>query len=352
MNKKIVISGWYGLGNIGDEAILQTMIDTFRKKYENCEITVLSFNPEYTIKIQHVNVVYQIPISGIKTWIKNILLLRWIKTLKAIKECDLFVMGGGGFLSDWQPEVPVGWLKQMKIAKFFDKETILYCIGAGPFLSEKGKKDTKYYIDNYVDKISVRDKTSLKNLKSLKIKKDVVLKNDPVFDLEIDIKNIKKEEIIGINFVELFRHKSFNSSEEKIDKYINSLKEIIFYINKKYPAYKIEFVSFYKTDTSFYKRYFNEFDIKIVEPVDYKELVYSMQRYRLFIGTRFHSLIFSLKTKTPVIAIVYHHKSLDLCQLYKIDYEIISDGTLPPLEDRDIDTYVMKKYIDKKLKRI
>ena len=32
MSKKIVISGWYGPGNIGDEAILQAMIDIFEKK--------------------------------------------------------------------------------------------------------------------------------------------------------------------------------------------------------------------------------------------------------------------------------------------------------------------------------
>ncbi len=350
VSRKIVISGWYGFGNIGDESILQAMIDTFKKEWEECEIIVLSFNPEYTIKTQKVNAVHQIPINGIKTWLKNIVLFRWIKTLRAIQECDIFVMGGGGFLSDWQPEVPVGWLKQMRIAKFFGKKTILYGIGAGPFLTEQGKRDTKYYIDHFVDEITVRDTTSLLNMKSLNVDTDLKLYKDPVMDLKIDTTKIKRENIIGINFLELFKYKSFNQAEERFNQYVKSLNEILIYIKEHYPAYTIEFVSFFENDTNFYKRYFNKFHIKIIEPNDYTELVSSMKKYKLFIGTRFHSLIFALKTNTPAIGIVYQHKSLDLCKTYNINYEVVSDGTLPPLKENDINVVHMYEYIDEKLK--
>lgn len=344
MNKKIVISGWYGFGNIGDEAILQAMIDTFEKEYPNCNITVLSYNPEYTKRVQRVDAVYQIPI-GKKSLLKNIISLRWIATLKAIKNCDIFIMGGGGFLSDWQPEVPKGWLKQMKIAKFFGKKTMLYGIGAGPFLTEKGEKETKYYIDNFVDEVTVRDKTSFQNLNNLKLKKNICLTKDPVMDLKINI-NINRQNIIGLNFVELFKFESFDRNESKFNKYIKSLEYILVHLKENHHEYKLEFVSFFETDREFYKKYFNKFNIEIIEPANYLELVERMNNYSLFIGTRFHSLIFSIKTKTPTIGIVYQHKNLDLCNEHNISYETISDGTLPPLENVDINSKNIIEYIN------
>ena len=47
--KKVLISGYYGFGNIGDEAILQTMVETLKKLDKALEITVLSHQPEDTM---------------------------------------------------------------------------------------------------------------------------------------------------------------------------------------------------------------------------------------------------------------------------------------------------------------
>ena len=42
---KILISGYYGFNNIGDESILRTVIDNLREKLEDIDITVLSDYP-------------------------------------------------------------------------------------------------------------------------------------------------------------------------------------------------------------------------------------------------------------------------------------------------------------------
>ena len=39
---KILISGYYGFNNIGDESILRTVIDNLREKLADIDITVLS----------------------------------------------------------------------------------------------------------------------------------------------------------------------------------------------------------------------------------------------------------------------------------------------------------------------
>jgi polysaccharide pyruvyl transferase WcaK-like protein len=43
MSLKIVISGFYGLGNTGDEAILEAIIDNLRAALPNPDITVFAF---------------------------------------------------------------------------------------------------------------------------------------------------------------------------------------------------------------------------------------------------------------------------------------------------------------------
>ena len=45
---KIVISGYYGFDNSGDDALLMSIIDNLKKNDEKAEITVLSKNPQKT----------------------------------------------------------------------------------------------------------------------------------------------------------------------------------------------------------------------------------------------------------------------------------------------------------------
>ena len=45
---KILISGYYGFNNIGDESILRTVIDNLREKLPQVDITVLSQSPAQT----------------------------------------------------------------------------------------------------------------------------------------------------------------------------------------------------------------------------------------------------------------------------------------------------------------
>ena len=44
----ILISGYYGFNNIGDESILRTVIDNLREKLPDIDITVLSQDPAQT----------------------------------------------------------------------------------------------------------------------------------------------------------------------------------------------------------------------------------------------------------------------------------------------------------------
>ena len=53
----IVISGYYGFGNAGDEAMLCAIIDAIRKEEADAHITVISGNPKETSKKHNINAV-------------------------------------------------------------------------------------------------------------------------------------------------------------------------------------------------------------------------------------------------------------------------------------------------------
>lgn len=81
--KKIVISGYYGFENLGDEAVLEGIITLLGAA--EIEITVLSARPEITSK---------------RYGVKSIGRYSIIQILASLAEADLFISGGGSLLQD------------------------------------------------------------------------------------------------------------------------------------------------------------------------------------------------------------------------------------------------------------
>ena len=82
---KILISGYYGFSNAGDEAMLTAIITALRKKDPSVEITVISGHPEATSKLHQVKAVHRFAPLGI---------------LKAMLHTDLLLSGGGSLLQN------------------------------------------------------------------------------------------------------------------------------------------------------------------------------------------------------------------------------------------------------------
>ncbi len=82
---KIMISGYYGFNNTGDEAILKSMVRAFKKKIPQIEITVLSQSPLQTSQTSQVKAINRLHLIDI---------IRWLR------DTDLFISGGGGLLQD------------------------------------------------------------------------------------------------------------------------------------------------------------------------------------------------------------------------------------------------------------
>jgi polysaccharide pyruvyl transferase CsaB len=113
---KILISGYYGFGNEGDEWILEALIAALNP--ESHAITVLSVDPAGT-QARH----------GVRS------VPRWdmVSVVREISQCDFFISGGGGLIQDLSgPWTPAYYLALGLCARVLGKPVVLAGQGFGP----------------------------------------------------------------------------------------------------------------------------------------------------------------------------------------------------------------------------
>lgn len=168
--KKILIAGYYGFGNIGDEAILSAILADLRERREELEFIVVSGNPTYTASNHNVQSVDRKDIDAL---------------LNAAKESDLVILGGGGLFQDYWG-APKAYSAIGTLAVLYQKPFMLYSVGVGPVFSEEGKQLIHWTFD-LANVCTVRDLESRDLLISLGIPKEkVVITSDPVLTLSLD----------------------------------------------------------------------------------------------------------------------------------------------------------------------
>jgi len=143
---KLLLAGYYGSGNLGDEAILQALLSQLRKKYPDAVITVLSQDAEGTSNAYNVASIRKYSLFQI---------------LISIRNCDAFILGGGGLLQDVTSARSLCYYSVLLfLAKFFGKKTILLGQGIGPV---RNRWILKRALKG-IDLVTVRDEMSLKEL--------------------------------------------------------------------------------------------------------------------------------------------------------------------------------------------
>jgi polysaccharide pyruvyl transferase CsaB len=162
--KNIVISGYYGHDNFGDDAILKVITSEIKKHIITPHITVLSANPEATRAYFRINSIYKYD---------------FIKIISRISNCDIFISGGGSLFQDVTSlKSLVYYLFLIITAKLFKKKVYVFGQGIGPLRTFLGRFLAKKVL-KLPDLITVRDEESSEILKTLDINSTVTA--DPVW---------------------------------------------------------------------------------------------------------------------------------------------------------------------------
>ncbi|MGB5824625.1 MAG: polysaccharide pyruvyl transferase CsaB [Proteocatella sp.] len=170
MSYKILLSGYFGFDNVGDEAILNAMIKGLRKEIPEAELVALSANPILTAK---------------KNGIRSIDRMSILAIIKEMKDMDLFISGGGSLFQDVTSKRSI--LYYLGVAylakKIFRKKVMIYSQGIGPVIHESNRKKVAKLF-NQLDVINVRDKQSMLELNSMGVMDNIKVTTDTVFSLE------------------------------------------------------------------------------------------------------------------------------------------------------------------------
>jgi polysaccharide pyruvyl transferase CsaB len=134
----IVINGWYGQRNAGDDAILDVFVEQALARLD-ADITVLSEIPAQVDPAPRLSAQFHPVLFG-RGGLSNLLGGRLLRHINLIRRADLVVLGGGGLLRDntnWRNLFRL--LDEIWIARLFGRKTMLYGIGVGPFKTAFGK---------------------------------------------------------------------------------------------------------------------------------------------------------------------------------------------------------------------
>ena len=169
--KSVVMSGYFGYDNAGDDAIMQTVYGNIKRAAETAEITVLSKNPELT--------------NG-RYGYSSVGRFNPLQVRKAIKQSDALVFGGGSLLQDHTSTRSLMYYTTIiKMAKRFNKPVMIYANGIGPVVRPKNRERVRRAVES-VKIVTLRDNGSLDELRSMGVtREDIVVTGDPVYAMTV-----------------------------------------------------------------------------------------------------------------------------------------------------------------------
>ncbi|MGI6361665.1 MAG: polysaccharide pyruvyl transferase CsaB [Bacillota bacterium] len=293
--KKILLTGYYGFDNLGDEAVLFNIIKEIRANIKDADITVLSHDPEKTAAKYNV--------KSVNRW-------RMGQTFAAIYRSDVLVFGGGSLLQDVTGSKSLSfYLLQMRLAHFLCKPVFLYAQGIGPV----NDLNNQQKMANSLKKaalITVRDQESAAFLSKLQVPKErVVLTIDPVLAAQQqgDASALGMRKKIGI---------ALRPWQALDDKMLDEIAAWADYFVLK--GYKIVLLPFHEPqDRQISEKLAAKMDHQSslgTEIFDYDTMLREIAELDFVLGMRLHAVIMAAAVATPFIGLSYDPKVESFCR--------------------------------------
>ena len=298
----IVLVGYFGFKNLGDEAICSIMVKDIKEKFDDeVFITAISGDCQYTMDKYGIACVSRKDYRGI---------------VKCIKESDIVVLAGGSLFQDATSLKSIVYYYLVTLlARMYNKKYYLMFQGVGPLKRKISRVLTKNAYKKS-DMAVLRDKESFELIK--KYKKNAILASDLVFLYEREEEGFYTQirEALSINQgqkVIVFALKNGLANFEK------SIKNILKRIEENTDC-KIVFVPFHQgQDSEIIKVVLSDIDAESFETTNISHLLEFLSNASLLVSVRYHGIVFALLSKCPVIPLSYDPKVSSLMQELNIN---------------------------------
>jgi polysaccharide pyruvyl transferase CsaB len=166
---RVVMSGYYGFSNAGDDAILEAIQQAIHEASDDIAVTVLSNDPELTRK--------QYGMDAIPRF-------RFWNVFSALRHSDALLSGGGSLLQDTtSTRSLLYYLSVIRCAQWLGKPVMLYANGIGPVRKPGNRRRVKKVVEQAA-LVTLRDHSSARELADMGVtRSDLLVTADPVFHL-------------------------------------------------------------------------------------------------------------------------------------------------------------------------
>ena len=296
--RRVVMSGYYGFGNAGDEAILESVYNNIKSIDARAQVTVLSREPEATRAAYGCDAVPRFSPIALR---------------RAVKKCDLLISDGGSLLQDTtSTRSLLYYLMIIRMAERMGKNVVLYANGIGPVSKAGNRRRVKKAVDR-ADAVSLRDTDSLRELREMGVKReDLQVTADPVFIMpepdEARINGILKEAGVPEEPFVVLSVRPWEGQEQ----FCGKLANICDQINRKYSTNTVLVSMQPKRDEAVSRKVADmmETGAYVIPSAGLlpRDIMGVIGRSCLVLSMRLHSLIFAGRMAVPAVGLVYDPK--------------------------------------------
>jgi polysaccharide pyruvyl transferase CsaB len=296
---KVGITGSYGGLNLGDEAILQSIVTQLRRDLP-VEITVFSRDAEDT-KRRH-GVERSVPVRKLSR----------SEVAPEVERLDLLILGGGGILYDADART---YLREVTIAREKGVPVMVYAIGAGPLSHAAATTAVREELE-HVEAITVRERSAQRVLEEAGVHREITVTADPALLLKPEALPrglLKREGLHGRHLIGMsVREPGVAAPDLDENVYHALLANAADFMVDRYDA-DVLFVPMERLDTPhshavIAKMLRSQRAAVLKGEFTSGQVLSLMARFDFAVGMRLHFLIFAALAGTPFVALPYAGK--------------------------------------------
>jgi polysaccharide pyruvyl transferase CsaB len=310
----VLISGYYGSNNHGDDALLRAIIEDLRKINPKIKISVVSKRPKETGEIYNVDTLYRFNFLGI---------------IRALKQTNLLIMGGGSLIQDLtSTRSLIYYVFVMHQASKHRAKIMLYANGIGPLTQEKNKRRAVAALEK-VEKITLRDYRSQQALELLGLKNtNVLVTADAAFRFKdadfagakVLLDNLQLSNQLSVKKYFCVSIRGWRTLKED---FVPEMAVFCDYMTERYGLVPLFIPMQPSNDAEISTKVLEKLKNRgyyLEENFTIEEVLAIVKGSEFLVGMRLHSVIYGANGATPVIGLVYDPKVAAMLELLGQEY--------------------------------